>query len=84
VETFLFDGDTRHSAAADAVGAGSLFALAPGRGLPAHREDGGTLHAYAQLKKPQDWLADLGTADAATLTAQVVKEFDGWAPSSPL
>ncbi|WP_329235368.1 FAD-dependent monooxygenase [Actinoallomurus sp. NBC_01490] len=80
VETFLFDGDTRHSAAADAVGAGSLFALAPGRGLLAHREGDGTLHAYAQLRKPQDWLADLDTADAATLTAQVVKEFDGWAP----
>jgi 2-polyprenyl-6-methoxyphenol hydroxylase-like FAD-dependent oxidoreductase len=80
VETFLFDGDTRHSATADAVGAGSLFALAPGRGMLAHREGGGTLHTYAQLRKPQDWLADLDTVDAATLTAQVVKEFDGWAP----
>src|SRR6185295_9714762 len=57
VETFLFDGDTRHPAAAKAVGAGSLFALAPGKGILAHRESGGTLHTYAQLVKPQDWLA---------------------------
>jgi len=80
VETFLFDGDTRHPAAAAAVGAGSLFALAPGKGILAHRESGGTLHTYAQLLKPQDWLAGLDVTDAATVTASVVAEFDGWAP----
>lgn len=77
IETFLFDGDTRHPATAAAVGGGSLFALAPGKGILAHRESGGTLHTYTQLVKPQDWLA--GT-EAATMTARVVEEFDGWAP----
>ncbi|MFI6636992.1 FAD-dependent oxidoreductase [Nonomuraea fuscirosea] len=80
VETFLYDGDTRHPAAAKAVGAGSLFALAPGRGLLAHREGGGTLHVYAQLGRPRDWLADLDLDDAAAVTARVVAEYDGWAP----
>ncbi|MFB6845499.1 FAD-dependent oxidoreductase [Streptomyces sp. NPDC056373] len=80
VETFLFDAGTRHCASAEAVGAGSLFALAPGRGLLAHREGGGTLHTYAQLRKPQDWFADLDTTDAAVFTERVAKEFDGWAP----
>ncbi|WP_043673654.1 FAD-dependent oxidoreductase [Streptomyces xylophagus] len=83
VETFLSDADTRHPASARAVGAGSLFALAPGRGLLAHREGDGTLHTYAQLRKPQDWLADLDTTDAAdaeALTARVADEFAGWAP----
>ncbi|MGW4770010.1 FAD-dependent oxidoreductase [Nocardia sp. NPDC004278] len=80
VETFLFDGDTHHPASAKAVGGGSMFALAPGRGLLAHREGGGTLHIYAQLRKPRDWFADLDTTDAAALTARVVTEFDGWAP----
>ncbi|MGW1274311.1 FAD-dependent oxidoreductase, partial [Streptomyces sp. NPDC002491] len=80
VETFLFDAGARHRSSAEAVGAGSLFALAPGRGLLAHREGGGTLHAYAQLKKPQHWFADLDAADAAALTLRVAKEFDGWAP----
>ncbi|MEV6647448.1 NAD(P)/FAD-dependent oxidoreductase [Amycolatopsis sp. NPDC051371] len=77
VETFLFDADTRHPAAAKAVGGGSLFALAPGKGILAHRESGGTLHTYAQLRKPQDWLAG---ADAATVAARVAEEFAGWAP----
>lgn len=73
VETFLFDADTRHPAAAAAVGAGSLFALAPGKGILAHRESGGTLHTYAQLVKPADWLADSNAT-------RVVEEFAGWAP----
>ncbi|MEU7783401.1 NAD(P)/FAD-dependent oxidoreductase [Amycolatopsis sp. NPDC049159] len=77
VETFLFDGDTRHPAAAEAVGAGSLFALAPGHGILAHRESGGTLHTYAQLRKPEDWLAGL---DPVEVTARAAAEFDGWAP----
>ncbi|NUW35584.1 FAD-dependent monooxygenase [Nonomuraea sp. SMC257] len=80
VETFLFDAGTRHPASAEAVGAGSLFALAPGRGLLAHREGGGTLHTYAQVRKPQNWFADLDATDAAALTVRVAKEFDGWAP----
>jgi 2-polyprenyl-6-methoxyphenol hydroxylase-like FAD-dependent oxidoreductase len=80
VETFLFDGDTRHPTAAGVVGTGSLFALEPGRGILAHRESGGTLHTYTQLVKPRDWLADTDVTDAATVTARVVEEFDGWAP----
>ncbi|MFE3601311.1 FAD-dependent oxidoreductase [Streptomyces sp. NPDC059142] len=80
VETFLFDAETRHPASAAAVGAGSLFALAPGRGLLAHREGNGTLHTYAQVKTGQAWFTGLDATDAAALTAQVAKEFDGWAP----
>jgi 2-polyprenyl-6-methoxyphenol hydroxylase-like FAD-dependent oxidoreductase len=79
VECFLLDSDTRHPAPAEVVGAGSLFALAPGKGLLAHRERGGTLHAYAQLKVPENWLACTDAADAA-VSARVAAEFDGWAP----
>jgi len=80
VECFLFDGDTRHRATAEAVGAGSLFALAPGKGFLAYRERGGTLHTYAQLRTPPNWLADTDVADGAAVSARVVAEFDGWAP----
>ena len=77
VETFLFGADTRHRATAQAVGAGSMFALAPGQGFLAYRERGGTVHAYAELKKPADWLAG---ADGASVPARVAAEFGGWAP----
>lgn len=80
VETYLFDADTRHPATAKAVGGGALLALAPGKGIQAHRESGGTLHTYVALSKPQDWLAGIDFTDAAAATARVAKEFDGWAP----
>ena len=33
IETFLFDCETRHKASADAVGSGTMMALAPGKGI---------------------------------------------------
>ncbi|MFF7601768.1 FAD-dependent oxidoreductase [Streptomyces mirabilis] len=80
VETHLFDGDTRHPASAQAVGGGALFALAPGKGIQAHRESGGTLHTYVSLNKPQDWFAGIDFTDSAAATARIAEEFDGWAP----
>ncbi|GGN04708.1 FAD-dependent oxidoreductase [Streptomyces fuscichromogenes] len=64
VETYLFDADTRHPAAAKAVGGGAMFALAPGKGIQAHRETGGTLHTYVALRRPQEWFAAAGFAAA--------------------
>ncbi|WP_328319900.1 FAD-dependent oxidoreductase [Streptomyces sp. NBC_00388] len=80
VETYLFEGDTRHPASAKAVGGGSLLALAPGKGIQAHRENGATLHTYVALSKPQEWFAGIDFTDAAAVTARVAGEFDGWAP----
>lgn len=80
VETYLFDGDTRHPASAKAVGGGALFALAPEKGIQAHRESGGTLHTYVTLNKPQEWFAGIDFTDPAVATARIAAEFDGWAP----
>ncbi|WP_399881654.1 FAD-dependent oxidoreductase [Streptomyces sp. BBFR51] len=79
VETYLYDADTRHPATAKAVGAGAMFALAPGKAIQAHRESGGTLHAYVALRKPREWFAGIDLAGPAA-TARLVGEFDGWAP----
>jgi 2-polyprenyl-6-methoxyphenol hydroxylase-like FAD-dependent oxidoreductase len=80
VETYLFDADTRHPAATKVVGGGSLWALAPGKGIMAHRESGGTLHAYVALSEPQDWFADVDFADPPAAVARIAGEFVGWAP----
>ncbi|MFF4314305.1 FAD-dependent oxidoreductase [Streptomyces sp. NPDC001507] len=95
VETYLYDADTRHPAAARAVGGGAMFALAPGKGIQAHRETGGTLHTYVALRRSQEWFAAAGftgaagpagpagpaePADPAGSAARVAAEFDGWAP----
>jgi 2-polyprenyl-6-methoxyphenol hydroxylase-like FAD-dependent oxidoreductase len=81
IETYLYDADERHSAAAEAVGAGALFALAPGKGIFAHREAGSVLHAYVALNRPAEWFAGIDFTDAAAATARVAAEFDGWAPA---
>ena len=80
IETYLYDADERHPAAAAAVGGGALFAVAPGKGFLAHREPEGVLHTYVALSKPQEWIADIDSASPATATAQVAAEFTGWAP----
>ncbi|MFD9903513.1 FAD-dependent oxidoreductase [Streptomyces sp. NPDC059063] len=83
VETSLHDADTRHPATAKAVGGGTLVALDPdgnGKWLVAHRERGGTLHAYITLTKPQDWFATIDFTDAAAAAARIAEEYDGWAP----
>ncbi|MFC5144760.1 FAD-dependent oxidoreductase [Streptomyces aureoversilis] len=80
VETYLFDADTRHPAAAKTVGGGSMIVPAPGKEIFAHRESGDTLHIYVGLSKPQDWFADIDFTDAAAATARIAQEFGGWAP----
>ncbi|MBW0106023.1 NAD(P)/FAD-dependent oxidoreductase [Pseudonocardia sp. KRD291] len=80
VETYLLESDTRHPAAAKVVGGGSLMALAPGKGILAHRERGDTVHTYVALSESPDWFAALDFADPAAVTARIAGEFDGWAP----
>jgi 2-polyprenyl-6-methoxyphenol hydroxylase-like FAD-dependent oxidoreductase len=80
IETYLFDSDVRHRASAQAVGAGALSALAPGKGIVAHREPNGVLHTYVALNKPKNWLESIDFTNPVTALARVAKEFDGWAP----
>ncbi|WP_371775952.1 FAD-dependent oxidoreductase [Streptomyces sp. NBC_01438] len=81
VETYLFDADERHAAAAKAVGGGSMFAIEPGRiQLAAHRESGATLHTYAMLTEPQSWFTAIDFTDTAAATRRIAQEFAGWAP----
>ena len=80
IETYLHNADERHPAAAKAVGEGALFSVAPGKGILAHREPDGVLHAYVALSKPQEWIAGIDLDDPAAATARVLAEFADWAP----
>ena len=79
IETYLYDADTCHKASAVAVGGGALFAVAPGKGILAHREPNGSLHTYAELNKPKEWIDSIDFSDPATALARVAEEFNGWA-----
>ena len=80
VETYLYDSDIHHLPSAQAVGGGMLFAMSPGKGIMAHREPGGVLHAYVGLKKPQDWFAAIDFSSPTAVVAKVGREFEGWVP----
>lgn len=80
IETYLHDADNLHKASAEAVGGGALFAVAPGKGILAHREPNGVLHTYVELNKSKDWIDSIDFSDPISALARVVEEFDGWAP----
>jgi 2-polyprenyl-6-methoxyphenol hydroxylase-like FAD-dependent oxidoreductase len=80
IETYLFDSDTRYKASAETVGGCTLMAIAPGKGILAHREANGALHTYVALNKPEDWIARIDFSDPVAALARVAEEFDGWAP----
>jgi 2-polyprenyl-6-methoxyphenol hydroxylase-like FAD-dependent oxidoreductase len=78
VETWLHDVDRRHAPSAAAVGGGALFAVAPGKGILAHREPEGVLHTYVALRRSEAWMSRIDVDDPATTTARVAAEFEGW------
>ncbi|MBG7704391.1 FAD-dependent monooxygenase [Streptomyces sp. MC1] len=78
VEVDLREADVRHPVSAEVVGGGMLFALGPGRGFLAHRETDGSLHVYAAVVAPEDWLDGIDFTDTEAAKAAVLKEFDGW------
>ncbi|OXY88002.1 FAD-dependent oxidoreductase [Streptomyces diastatochromogenes] len=78
VEADLSAADLRHPGSARVVGGGMLFALGAGRGFLAHRESDGSLHVYAAVEAPEDWLDGIDFTDTEAAKAAVLKEFDGW------
>ncbi len=80
-ETWLADADARHAESANAVGGGSMMALAPGKGIMAHREPDSVLHAYIALQKSLEWIDSIDLSDRASAARVIAAEFDGWAPS---
>lgn len=81
IETYLHDADARHAAAAEAVGSGAMFALAPGKGIFAHREARGVLHTYVALNRTAEWIAAVDFTDSAAAKSRIAAEFEGWAPA---
>ena len=80
IETSLSDDGGRYKASAEEVGGITLMAVAPGKGILAHREANGALHAYVALNKPEDWIARIDFSEPAAALARIAAEFDGWAP----
>ena len=80
VETTIREGDARLKASADAVGRGTLMAVAPGMGILAHRYADGQLNTYTALNRPEPWFDAIDFGDKGAALASIAAEFAGWAP----
>jgi 2-polyprenyl-6-methoxyphenol hydroxylase-like FAD-dependent oxidoreductase len=79
VETHLSGKDPKHRDSVEAIGSGTLMAVAPGRGILAHRNADGSLHIYVALNRPEDWVASIDFRNAKSGLLQIAEQFEGWA-----
>ncbi|MGR9355034.1 FAD-dependent oxidoreductase [Rhizobium leguminosarum] len=81
VEIALLDGDARcrYKASLDAIGTGTLMAVAPGKGIIMHRNADGSARGYAALNRPEDWIRSIDFGNAPAGLAQLAGQFEGWA-----
>jgi len=80
IEIALLRHDPRYATSVAAIGTGTLMAIAPGKGIIAHRHADGTVRGYVALNKPEAWMHSLDLGDARAGLARIAAQFDGWAP----
>lgn len=80
VEVALLRSAARHRDSIEAIGDGTLMAVAPGRGIMVHRYPDATARGYAALNKPEAWILSIDFSDARAGLAQLAEQFDGFAP----
>lgn len=80
IELALLQGAARYRRSVDAIGRGTLMAVAPGKGIMVHRYADGTVRGYAALNRPEEWLRSIGFGNARGGLAHVAAQFEGWAP----
>ncbi len=78
VETDLLDVDTRHPAIAELIGGGMFFSLGDARGILAHRETDGSVHAYVAVKADENWLDGIDFTDTAAAKRSLLEHFADW------
>ena len=80
LELNLWDVDQHHPRVAALIGQGMTFALSAGRGFLTHKGSDGSVHVYAALKVPEEWLKTCGVdwTDASAARAKLLEMFAGW------
>ena len=78
IETYLYDVDNQHPSAANIVGQGAMYALAPGKGIQAHREPGNVIHTYIALRQTEEELNQIDFNNSNVALKQLAHQFDQW------
>ncbi|PXX58679.1 2-polyprenyl-6-methoxyphenol hydroxylase-like FAD-dependent oxidoreductase [Nocardia tenerifensis] len=80
IEIALTSSGHRCRASVAAIGSGTLMAVAPGKGIIAHRYADGHVRGYVALNKPEEWVRSIDFGDPSASLRRVADEFDGWSP----
>ncbi|WP_240771825.1 FAD-dependent monooxygenase [Nocardia sp. CS682] len=80
VEIALASGSQNCRASVAAIGSGTLMAVAPGKGIIAHRYADGRVSGYVALNKPEEWMRSIDFGDPAAGLRRLADEFAGWSP----
>jgi len=80
IEWGLDDVDQKHSALAQLVGHGGMFAPADNKGLMAQRNGHNHIRVYAGMRIPEGWETTAGfdARHPPTARAWLLAQFDGW------
>ena len=80
IEIALAAGDDCYEAGVAAIGGGTLMAVAPGKGIIAHRNADGTVAGYVALNEPEERVRSISFANRQAGLAFIASQFQGWAP----
>lgn len=80
IEIALAADDPRYEASVASIGTGTLMAVAPGKGIMAHRNADGSVAGYAAVNKPEAWVETIDFSDARAGLNVIAAQFDDWAP----
>ncbi len=80
IEIAFTADDGRQQLGLEAIGRGTLMAVAPGKGIIAHRNADGTVAGYVALNKPEEWVRSLDIAERSAGLPRLAEQFENWAP----
>lgn len=72
--------DTRYAESVAAIGAGTLIAAAPGKGIIAHRNADGSVAGYVALNEHEAWIRSIDFSNTRAGLDVIARQFAGWAP----
>ncbi|MFT4159950.1 FAD-dependent oxidoreductase [Shinella sp.] len=80
IEIALAADDERNAESVEAIGSGTLMAVAPDKGILAHRNADGGVAGYVALNKPESWVRSIDFTDVQAGLEFVAEQFADWAP----